>query len=734
MANSKQRKKDKSHQSEQPVFQEQALAKTQQDYNIFSVATLVQGLSVLLLGFAIYFGTLKHEYAVDDALLITENTVTQKGLDGLKDIFTKDAFFGFFGEGYKNLVAGGRYRPLSMATFALEVEYFGKDSNAKPNLKKARIAHLVNVLLYALTGLLLYLTLLVLFKNYRPKHWFELNLPLIIALLYIAHPIHAEVVSNIKAREEIMGLFGSIAALFFAVRYVRTNNIALIVGVALSYAFAMFSKENSITFLAVVPLAMYVFAKPKLKHYIAVALPMLAMAGFYLYLRDKATGGDITLEVSEILNNPFAGSSKAEQIATSFYTFIEYWKLLIAPITLTHDYYFNQVPIVGPTNLQSIIALLVSAALVAYAIKEAVINKSGIAFAILYFFITFSVVSNILFTVGIAMNERFMFMPSLGFSIVCGILLIKGTNWLKDKNFGSLDVKSPAILGSILVIVLALYSFKTVDRSLDWKSDYTLFKADVKNSPNSAKIHNAYGGELFTLAQQMKKTDPKRKVFLEESVKVLNRAIKIYPRYKNAWLLLGNANYLLHDSLAEAVYYYNKVLEVAPGYYEGLFNLGAVYLEQNKPKDAAIYLQMAVNAKPEKYVAWYNLADAFDKAGEHEKAIATFIQAGQRFPNEADLYFKIGQVYGRKLNDLDNAISYFKKALEYRPNNLIYLEDLGVAFGMKQDFTMAIQIFEKMLTVDPNNLAALRNISITYKQIGNEQKAAEYIERAKKSQ
>ncbi|MBK7939424.1 MAG: hypothetical protein IPJ82_21110 [Lewinellaceae bacterium] len=56
------------------------------------------------------------------------------------------------------LLEGGRCRPLSLATFAMEVGMFGKDN--------INLAHqpFINILLYGLTGVLLFRILLVCFR------------------------------------------------------------------------------------------------------------------------------------------------------------------------------------------------------------------------------------------------------------------------------------------------------------------------------------------------------------------------------------------------------------------------------------------------------------------------------------------------------------------------------------------------------------------------------------------
>ena len=79
---------------------------------------------IFTLSILLYANTWDFEFASDDTMMITENSFTKGGREGLKKIFTTDAFAGFLGEG-KNLLSGGRYRPLSQAIFNVEYSLFG---------------------------------------------------------------------------------------------------------------------------------------------------------------------------------------------------------------------------------------------------------------------------------------------------------------------------------------------------------------------------------------------------------------------------------------------------------------------------------------------------------------------------------------------------------------------------------------------------------------------------------
>jgi len=759
------------------------------DRNVFRIQALI----IFIFAFLVYANTIGNEYAVDDTIVITKNTLTKQGFAGIPKLMTTDAFYGFFGEGYK-LVEGGRYRPLSLVTFAIEYEFFGLNPH---------ISHFINVVLFAAICVLIFFLLIELLQTKIPSG-FSLSVPFIAALLFAGHPIHTEAVANIKGRDEIMGMLGALLTLYCAVLFVKKEKPVFLLLTFISFVFALLSKENALTYFAVVPLTFYFFTKADVKKYLIVCVPMLIITAGYVMLRQEFTQLQLGQRSPEILNNPFVNPANnavdveaSRKYATIAVSFFEYLRLLFFPHPLTHDYYYNQVPIATWSDPKAVLSLIIHLALLAYALTS-IRSKNLIAYSLLYYFITMSIVSNILFTVGIIMNERFLFLASLGFCMILAVLLVKLTNYIKEKNFDDLKVLNPKPLSVILVVILTGYSVKAFIRNRDWKDDFTLFKKDVLNSPNSAKIHNALGGEYLTQAEKPG-LDPKTKQqYIREAERVLTRALVIYPDYMNALLLMGNAKYKLNDSLPEAVYYYKRTLKMKPEYFEGNFNLGCVLLEKNHAAESIPYFRKAIKTKPEKFESSYNLAEAYFKTNQPDSAIVFYKRVipmvaddikrqalcyykiglcygklrdldhaaaniskayeldPTKFSNEeiddpdfaiqvytqllntttdvkrqALYYYKIGLCYGKMKNDLDNAIPNLRKAAELDPHNVSIFEDLGVAYGFKQDYLNAISAFEKAIEIDPNYSKVYYNLGITYKQLAQEEKANEYFARAK---
>lgn len=739
--------------------------------NSFKLPGWTYYLIIFLFASLLYSNTIGNRYAIDDTIVLTDNKFTKKGLAGIKDHFTHDMFEGFFGERGAKLVSGGRYRPLSMVSLTVEYEISRKmkgDKREEINDKNVIMGdsdpylnpvlnHSVNILLFALTCMVLYYLLLqIIPAKYSIQTAIgKISLPFIATLLYASHPIHTEAVANVKGRDEVMCMLFSLLSLLAAVKYVKSQNPLHLIWGVLIFFVALLSKENAITFFAVIPLTFYFFTNAKLKDYALTLGLYILPAAVFLILRSKFTQAGLTQDSPEILNNPFVGATFIQRYATAVLTFLYYFKLLVFPHPLTHDYYYNQIPIIDFSNGLAILSVLVNAALLVYALMN-LKSKSIASYAILFYFITFSIASNLLFTVGVLMNERFIYMSSLGFSILIAYLLLRA----KDK------YKIPVpVLSAIIVLVLSLYSFKTFSRNFDWMDSFTLFRRDVIHSPNSAKVQTSVGGDLTKAADNdisaLRRNGTIRTIFsdlsggswskqelstlealpdstirnmlLDSSIAHLNEAIRIYTTHSNAWLLLGNAVYKRTHKAEDVIPIYEKASAFrVGGYYDAYFNLGIVYNEIKTGNlvanavSAKDNLAKAAAIKPEAVEPKFLLAQIYAKLNMTDSVSYWLTRAEAIRPSGASDYYSIGTNFGKVGGNLPMAIVYLRKAVEMNPKAELYLEDLGVAYGFSGQYDSAIATSQKLIEVNPNYPAAYQNMSISYRNKGNAKLAEEY--------
>ncbi|MEM9023510.1 MAG: tetratricopeptide repeat protein, partial [Bacteroidota bacterium] len=317
---------------------------------------------LLALGFGLYLNTVNYEFALDDKLYITYNQFTKKGTAGIPDLWKNELLTGFYGT-KRNLLSGGRYRPMSLTTHAIEWSLLGPDEEAEKAKrargqwtadddarKKAKLdslahaGHFLNAVIYGLTGLVLYIVLCHLFPPDPKKKWY-LTFPFIATALYIAHPLHTEVVANIKSRDELMSVLGALGALYYTLQHLRNHKYQPLFLAGGCMLFSLFSKESAVTFLGIIPLTAFFFTKAKPGRVVLSTLILIAISMIWLVTRFEVIGWDQPQPIAELMNDPFLGQSEGDKFATIFYTMGLYIKLLVFPHPLTHDYYPYHIPI-----------------------------------------------------------------------------------------------------------------------------------------------------------------------------------------------------------------------------------------------------------------------------------------------------------------------------------------------------------------------------------------------------
>jgi hypothetical protein len=132
----------------QPTFPELSQTFKYFPYLTHKMAMIIVG----IVGFTFYITSINGEYALDDGIIIHQNDHVLKGFRGVPDILTKDAYESF----YRRMcatdqLAGGRYRPLSVVSFAVEQQFIQpyrtglymkvEDSNHDGILNKDKVSY-----------------------------------------------------------------------------------------------------------------------------------------------------------------------------------------------------------------------------------------------------------------------------------------------------------------------------------------------------------------------------------------------------------------------------------------------------------------------------------------------------------------------------------------------------------------------------------------------------------------
>ncbi|UTW67531.1 tetratricopeptide repeat protein [bacterium SCSIO 12643] len=650
---------------------------------------------LFVFGFLLYAQTVNFEYALDDKIVIISNQITTRGFDGVMDHFFYDSMDGFWAEQYgidvadldkDALVAGGRYRPLSLVSYAIEYELFGENP---------WWSHLINALLYGATGLVLFHLMMRLFPSSLKKDIWK-TIPFWTTLLFLAHPLHVEVVANIKGRDEILSLLFGLMALIQTLKYVDSrNNQNLIWAFGLLFL-SLMSKETTIAFVALGPLMMYFFDIGKMKDWNKSFVVLLGAGVLYTLIRYMVIGGGADTEVTELMNDPFLYANGSERLATIFLVFAAYIKLLFMPFPLTHDYYPYHLPFLEDgqqyaiwSDLGVIAGVLIMLGLL-WVIIKGFKRKSIYAFAALFFLGTAILISNLFFPIGVFMNERFMYAPSIGMLMALTYFLLEELP-AKAKSF------KPVTAIGLMGVVTIVFSGMTLSRSQAWKNDATLALTDVATSTGSAKANMAAGDALIKEISEEKNPDVKTEM-INEAYGYLKTSLDIYPEYFPPLDLLGKL-YFESGNYAESIKFYGYCVERKPtkqSFKDNIFYIGNKLAQELRYEEAV---------------------QAYDKALTYS-------------PNDKRYLLAAAQVFARDLKNPSRALPYMEKAYQFYPNDADVAEKLAITYAMLNRYPDAIQILEPLYQANPNNASIMKNLGIAYYQSGQIERGTILVEKS----
>ncbi len=620
----------------------------------FQISFILSALAALL-----YANTLAHGYVLDDLLAITENSLVKKGFSAIGELLSSHYRVGTEGADASVLL----YRPLSLVTFAVEWAI----APGRPF-----IGHLMNVLWYAATVGLLFNTLRNTFQGY---HWLWAAGS---ALLFAVHPLHTEVVANIKSRDEILSLFFCVAALYYSVRTLQQPAASRTILALFCYFLALLSKESAVTFLPAFPLVAWFFFQKTLRQSAIHGALFVVPVAVFLLLRAWALSQTVGNFQISALDNPIVDAAGfGERAATGFMALWQYFRLLLLPHPLVSDYSYRHLTVVDWTNWQALIGLLLVGGLVFWAIRG-LFRRRPESFLSLMFLAGIALYSQLVIVIGVLVGERLMYAPSLWFCAGLAFVLLKATGWdlqQKTQNLaGVISQIGSKSSGWAFALLLVAFSLKTFTRNFDWADNFTLFSADIRHAPGSLRLQNGVGNELLNRIKVESDLDvSERENLLSRLESHARAAIAIRPE-ANSYLNLGNAA-IIRRQYASAVAMFDSALVFAPDYGPAKRNIALSYLALGKK-------EIEVNKN------WEKAADLLKKSIQYN-------------PSNPDAYISLGTCYGRMGRPSDGIVQ-FEKATELSPENLFAWRFLAFAHRATGNLKRAAECEEKVRALETN--------------------------------
>lgn len=606
---------------------------------------------LIILGMVIYLPTINYEYTNwDDLEYITNNNL-------VKD-FTLSKIPILF-----STYVMGNYHPLTILSFALEVNFFGES---------ASVMHFTNFSFHILNSILLLLLLRKIHEN-----WLFSFFP---ALLFLVHPLHVESVAWISERKDVLYCFFFLLASIYYFDFKQSNKKSKYYLSILFFVFSLLSKGQAVVF----PLVLICFEviksnKFNLKELIINKIPFFLLSLTFGIIAIKAQAA------VDIIGSPNKFSF-IEQIVIGLNGLLFYIKSTFLPLKLSTLYSY-------PLNISSLfyVKALGALLLIGFVIVKFKSEKS-ILFSFILFFVAVFPVLQFLPVGNAVYADRYYYVPSIGLFLFLSFLLSKYAFKLKKITLFSIVF--------MFCLFLTAISFSQVKV---WKNSFTLWEQVRTNYPETPSAWYNTGNYFlkskapnykealpyFEKATQLKSNYPKAYNNLgvcyynladySNALKAYTSAYSLDSNQADITLNVGKANDML-GKYDEAIKWFNKAKKLDTINDVIYYNLGISNFKKGNIDSSIYFYNSALKINASNSEVYNNLGTSFIYKKEYAKAIQNYNKAIQINPKYNEPYFNIAltqQVLGDTLQMVKNLkiaakLGHTQAQLFLTQNNIIY--------------------------------------------------------------
>ncbi|MCF8461142.1 MAG: tetratricopeptide repeat protein [Flavobacteriales bacterium] len=612
---------------------------------------------VAICSFLQFSNTLSHDYAWDDKIVILDNPDVKAGIAGLGEIWHKQH------SDYLHDQLG--YRPIVLTTFALEQEFFPMNP---------KIGHLMNVVYFSL----LCMVILLFLQEVVPQSWqFEAFL---VTILFLVHPLHVEVVANIKSRDEIFQLLFSLLSILFYWKWFEAKKWWFLVGSALFFIVAILSRENAIVTVGLIPLTILLFGTGTFIQRLKRLLPAAAFALIGVMILALSLSGDIgkaetagmgiVYEDSDLGNGLFYNGLYGLKRYLNFnLVMLRYFKNFFWPVDLAYYYGYNHLKLYEIKDAASIIGAIATAFLTLITLVSIKFRRI-FAYGALFFFIAIFPFLQFVNYMNDTMADRFVFGPSLGLCLAS----VSGVGWMLEKLFKNAEQLRRTVAWALIISVLGFYSFQTFQRNKAWKNNYTLFSTDIVKLEDCAKAHEHYADVLHE--KYLRTNDAS---LIPEITYHYQASIEISDRSYYSFIKLGS-NYASFGNPEMGIQVLRKAVELFSDKADPNFYLGSALFRQKQYAEAIPYFKKGVEYSPKISDSHELLIRSYEAVGILDSALLVASNAVVIFPQDIKIRDAICDVYFGMKN-YDVAFAHADTLLDLAGLNSVYWKK---AIGIRQ--------------------------------------------------
>jgi tetratricopeptide (TPR) repeat protein len=611
---------------------------------------------ILLATLAVYIPAMSAGFIWDDNLFLTENPLIKAEDGPYRFWFTTEA---------------PDYFPLVSTSLWLEWRLWGMNATGY---------HVVNIVLHAMSALLIWL---VLRELKIPGAWLA-------ALIFAVHPVNVESVAWVAERKNTQPMLFYLLTLLLYLRFEGDGQRRWYLLSLFSYILGLLSK-TSIVMLPLVLLGCAWWQRGRIcKKDLVRSLPFFALSGILglvtvWFQYNVAIGEDI------VRSDGFLGRLAVAGWAVWFYLY-----KAIVPLKLSFIY--PRWTVEGPLVVSYLPLIgLFSFFLVCWWYRRG--WGRPFLFGLGYFIVTLFPILGF-FDINFM---RFSFVTDhWQYTSIVGIigLAVGLSAWMINR--WAPQRRQMAVLGAVAVV--GLLSVLTWNRCYAFQNLEALWRDTISKNPGAWMAHSNLGSILAAEGK------------FDEAITHCTEALRINPGH--AWIhgALGNA-LASKGRLDEATMRFRQAVKLKPDFVEAYNDLGLVLKRQGRLDEATRQFGEAVRIEPDFVEGHLNLGIALAEQGRVEEAISHFSEAVRIAPGLSDAHYNLGLALAFKGRQAE-AISHLSEAVRLNPDSAEAHFNLGAMLASQGELREAIVHFSEALRIKPDFAQAKDYLARALKEAG----------------
>ncbi|MBI4949939.1 MAG: tetratricopeptide repeat protein [Deltaproteobacteria bacterium] len=152
----------------------------------------------------------------------------------------------------------------------------------------------------------------------------------------------------------------------------------------------------------------------------------------------------------------------------------------------------------------------------------------------------------------------------------------------------------------------------------------------------------------------------------------------------------------------------------------------ATYMRNSLWSDEAAIFEDAARKSPGKERVHYNLAWAYQRKGENDRAIAHYKETIRLKPDKDKAHYNLAVLY-QTTGDNAGALEHFKEVVRLSPNNAVARYNMAAIYHDMGDDPGAIESYSEAIRINPGYGDAHFNIAWLYKEAGDFKRAEAHL-------